>query len=314
MNACLRKWCTQSHTIESGKRVGFTLIELLVVIAIFAVLIGLLLPAVQKVRAAAARVQCSNNLKQLAIAVQIYHDTNNAFPVSAGPGYNFNSTSPNCWSWLVRILPFVEQQNLFQQLGFPTNTIVGAGFWVALPVNTFQCPADGTTDVPRTNEQNITGIAVGQTNYKGVCGDNWAWGNWANTIQMSGNSGLDNGNGIFFRTDYKRPLTMVSITDGTSNTFMIGEDVPQYNIHCDWPFFNHATGTCAIPLNYGIPPQTDPKGARDWHNVYSFRSRHTNGANFAYADGSVQFISQSIDMQVYMATATYQGGEPVQHP
>src|SRR5438270_3870640 len=98
-------------------RRGFTLIELLVVIAIIAILIGLLLPAVQKVRDAAARSSCQNNLKQLGIAVHAYHDSNRFFPTSAGAGYSYNATSPNCWSWMAHILPHVEQDSLYKGLG-----------------------------------------------------------------------------------------------------------------------------------------------------------------------------------------------------
>jgi prepilin-type N-terminal cleavage/methylation domain-containing protein/prepilin-type processing-associated H-X9-DG protein len=302
-----------------GKRSGFTLIELLVVIAIIAILIGLLLPAVQKVRAAAARVQCQNNLKQLAVAVHNYHDVNQRIPAN-GPQATFSMGGAN-WSWLALILPYVEQQNLYQRMNIPFSTLAvnNANGLLATPVKTFQCPADGTTNLPRTNTADIGG-KVGQTNYKGVCGDNWAWGNFPFTPPGGSSNGLDVGNGIFYRTDGKPgttghgPLPIVAIIDGTSNTFMIGEDVPLYNRWCAWPYNNAAVGTCAIPLNYGIPPRTNPGGASDWHNVYSFRSRHTNGANFAYADGSVQFITQSISRTVYMATATYQGGEAVQHP
>jgi prepilin-type processing-associated H-X9-DG protein len=225
------------------------------------------------------------------------------------------------WSWLALILPYVEQQNLFTQMNIPAATLAtdNANGLLATGIKTFQCPADGTTNLPRTNTSDIGGT-VGQTNYKGVCGDNWAWGKFPFTPPGGSNNGLDVGNGIFYRTDGvpgtsgHGPLPIVAISDGTSNTFMIGEDVPLYNRWCAWPYANAATGTCAIPLNYGIPPNTNPGGAGDWNNVYSFRSRHTNGANFAYADGSVQFITQSIDQTVYMATATYQGGEAVQHP
>jgi prepilin-type processing-associated H-X9-DG protein len=105
---------------------------------------------------------------------------------------------------------------------------------------------------------------------------------------------------------------MTSITDGTSNTYMVGEDIPSRNVHCDWPFFNHATGTCAIPLNWAMQPgQAGYNNPTDWPDVYSFRSNHTNGASFCMADGSVRFVSQSIDLATYRAFATYAGGEVV---
>jgi prepilin-type N-terminal cleavage/methylation domain-containing protein/prepilin-type processing-associated H-X9-DG protein len=302
------------------RRSAFTLIELLVVIAIIAILIGLLLPAVQKVREAAARMSCSSNMKQLGLAVHNYHDANNQLPTSAGPGYNYDPNSPNCWSWLARILPYIEQNALYQNCGIQNGaTIASAGAWAATSVKTFQCPSDVNLTQPRTDSDHIGSsfnyggppLPVGQTSYKGVCGYNWEWGNWQYYPNGNGN-GLDAGNGIFFRTDYTRPLTLVKITDGTSNTFMVGEDVPSLNVHCSWVFFNDGTGTCAVPLNYGISPNTDPNGPTDWPNVYSFRSRHTSGANFTFGDGSVRFITNSIATGTYQAMSTYAGGEVFQ--
>jgi prepilin-type N-terminal cleavage/methylation domain-containing protein/prepilin-type processing-associated H-X9-DG protein len=304
---------------RSGNRRGFTLIELLVVIAIIAVLIGLLLPAVQKVREAAARMSCGNNLKQLGIAVHSYHDAYGRFPYSAGPGCDFSSFAPNPWSWLARILPHIEQDNLYQQCGIATGTpLASAGSGPATQIKMFLCPSDPSSVQPRSDEANIGSnfnnsgappLLVGSTNYKGVSGNDWAWGTFQNYPNGIGN-GLDAGNGVFFRTDYTRRLTLVDITDGTSNTLMIGEDIPGMNVHCDWPFFNHAVGTCAIPLNSAmLPGQPGFGNPLDWPDVYSFRSRHPSGANFALADGSVRYVQQSISLTTYRAAASIAGGE-----
>jgi prepilin-type N-terminal cleavage/methylation domain-containing protein/prepilin-type processing-associated H-X9-DG protein len=300
---------------------GFTLIELLVVIAIIGILIALLLPAVQKIREAAARMQCSNNLKQIVLAAHNYHDANSKLPVNAGPGYNYNNDSVQDWSWLARLLPYIEQQPLYDQIGigtYPGPTLRQvADLGIASPVKIYLCPSDlAYNGQPRTDEANIGSsfssglvVAVGQTNYKGVCGNNWEWGTYQNYPNGNGN-GLDAGNGMSFRTDYTRPLRLTDVTDGLSNTFYVGEDIPAFNVHCDWVFFNHATGTCAIPPNYN----EGTAGATDWPNLYSFRSRHTAGLNFAFGDGHVQFISQSIDMPTYMALASINGGEVVSPP
>jgi prepilin-type N-terminal cleavage/methylation domain-containing protein/prepilin-type processing-associated H-X9-DG protein len=320
--------------VSLTRRSAFTLIELLVVIAIIAILIGLLLPAVQKVRDAAARMECSNNLKQLALAVHSFNDNNKFMPYNLSAnhrGYDINGRS---WSWISRILPYIEQDNLYKS-GFlnaphgpyPTNPTsappanipsfaqVPAVYAAQIPP--LLCPADASSLVARTDRANTGGYACGNTNYRGVSGNNWCWGSFTNTGHTGDCNGLDNGNGIFWRQDESRKLKLITITtaDGTSNTFMIGEDIPEKNTHCGWPNSNYANGTCSIPLNNAMQAgQPGYNAPWDWPNVYSFRSRHSGGANFALADGSVRFVSDSISITLYRALASWQGGEAVTVP
>jgi prepilin-type N-terminal cleavage/methylation domain-containing protein/prepilin-type processing-associated H-X9-DG protein len=319
------------------RRPAFTLIELLVVIAIIAILIGLLLPAVQKVREAAARMECGNHLKQWGLGVHAYHDVNKTLPrnghPNAGVGCCLSPTLGNVdrnkmWSWIARTLPFVEQNNL-HKLGDIDKNALYIGNNVLNPVvsETFPilfCPADAAGGkLVLTNRANFTGgHRVGLTNYRGVSGGNWGSGNYTNNVGGSyGNNGLDTGNGLFYRNDYrvqpKMTLAMITAADGTSNTFMIGEDIPDMNIHSSWPYANNANGTCGPPPNLGvglIQPAGVDVTAGNWPNVYGFRSRHSGGLQFCWADGHVVFISENISLAVYRALASWDGRESVQYP
>jgi len=306
------------------RRPAFTLVELLVVIAIIGILVALLLPAVQAAREAGRRSDCNNKLKQLALAVHNHHDTQRTLPRSMSPnnfGYDINGRS---WSWISKTLPYFEQQALYDRttvgtsnvLSFAAATMPDGSMACSKALPVLQCPSDPTWDIgTRTDRANTPGYVVGLTDYKGVCGSNWAWGSYTNTGPSGDNNGLDNGDGIFFRSDGagtipSKKQTFSIVTDGLSNTFMLGEDTPGRNQHCGWPMANYSTGTCSIPPNNGMKVgQPGYNNPGDWPNLYSFRSQHPGGLQFAMGDGSVQFVSDTIDINVYRALSTRGGNE-----
>src|SRR5262249_13541237 len=266
--------------LQRRLRSGFTLIELLVVITIIAVLIGLLLPAIQKVREAANRTSCTNNLKQIALAVHHYNLAANALPHDSlvtrdwgtpTDGQNWNGAN---WSWLARLLPYVEQDNLYRQGNIPVNRLTDSADVCAAKVKLYLCPSDiALGQGPRTDQWNLAPRPVGQTNYKGVIGSTWVYSDEArwNNQPPGQPDGLEYGNGLFYRNAHLKKRHLDDVTDGTSNTFMVGEDVPEKNKHCSWPYANGSTGTCSIGPNSRRLNGTeyDPN---DWPNVYSFRS------------------------------------------
>ena len=166
------------------RRFAFTLIELLVVIAIIAILIGLLVPAVQKVREAAARLQCQNNMKQIVLAAHSYHDAYKRFPGNSQDegGWDWNyQKNRRSWSWLARLLPYLEQGNLFKQANIDKNTLAQSLPWLATGLPVFFCPSDNAAELnPSNSRANLQGVPVATSNYKGVTGDCWCWGTYAN--------------------------------------------------------------------------------------------------------------------------------------
>jgi prepilin-type N-terminal cleavage/methylation domain-containing protein/prepilin-type processing-associated H-X9-DG protein len=302
-------------------RTAFTLIELLVVIAIIGILIGLLVPAVQKVREASNRMACANNMKQIVLASHCFHDTYSYFPTNSQNEGAWNwsfQKNAKSWSWLARLLPYLEQQNLLTQLNVDQDTLGQHTALLTIGLNVFYCPSDDARDRNPSDDRANLGKLSGDpwtyaatSNYKGVTGDCWCYGNYANQCSNTCN-GLNTGNGIFASRDDipTNKVDIASVTDGTSNTFLIGEDIPALNAHCTWPYANGSLGTCAIPPNHNVP-YGGSNIYLGWPDLYSFRSRHPGGLQFGFADGSVRFISDTIPLTVYRALASRNGGESV---
>ena len=315
-----------SSVARPRKRAAFTLVELLVVIAIIGVLVALLLPAVQAARESARRMSCGNNLKQLGIAVHNYHDTYNWLPISISPWQEGPRFTPqrNGKGWIVSVLPFMEQGTLysdFEQFGFRGDMFSGANGAGLMNTNcrnamktrlkVLRCPSDGKSDLTSRVQFQWSNIEVALTSYKGVIGD----------TRMGGTSSVHPGttpdchgnvdcNGIFYRNNYQDNLRLAVISDGTANTFMIGEDVPFYNNHSTAFYSNGDYCSCHGPPNY-MPKPANPDA---WWNAMTFRSLHPNSLQFCMADGSVHVVSQTISHTLYRQLCTKANGEQATLP
>jgi prepilin-type N-terminal cleavage/methylation domain-containing protein/prepilin-type processing-associated H-X9-DG protein len=304
-------------------RRAFTLIELLVVIAIIAVLIALLLPAVQAAREAARRSQCVNNLKQLGLACHNYVDINQVFPTQVGgylitgaPGWFDNSDYRT--SWMVQILPMMEQTPLFNAYNFAadraeyswTNTTV-----IATQINSFSCPsyAGPMVQQGQSDWNSYAGTEgpllklwfIAGTCYKGSLGDNTT-GPFPGSNSAYGDiSGTQpTATGMFWRA--RMVVTPAAVTDGLSGTMLAGEALPNTCNWNAWSESNSSVATTSIPFNQQVnTDRTLPQ------YCYGFRSQHPGGMNAAFADGSVRFLKASIAQTIYRAISTRAAGEVV---
>jgi prepilin-type N-terminal cleavage/methylation domain-containing protein len=266
---------------------GFTLIELLVVIAIIAILIGLLLPAVQKVRAAAARTQSQNNLKQIGLACHNYHDTMGTLPNNGGKGGDHGS-KVIYWCWAFKILPYIEQQNLYND--------VTRGVYLEVPIKTYLCPGRNHTPFS-TKGGNFPAINGPHTDYA----INW----------------------VTFPNSYtaQRSMSVISAGNGTSNTILVGEkamDPRLYsNTHSNsWDEVIYSggyggTGRGSSAVNHAgsfiIQDRIRDAYGENWGSPFN------GGCPFVLCDGSVRLINYSYsDSATFRAALNYMSGVPVE--
>jgi prepilin-type N-terminal cleavage/methylation domain-containing protein/prepilin-type processing-associated H-X9-DG protein len=309
------------------RRRAFTLIELLVVIAIIAVLIGLLLPAVQKVRAAAERTNCVNNLKQIGLALHSYQNENGLFPMGTTEHTPWPPRDPRQWlSWMARILPWIEQAPLYQNMEIAYQTQAPnydpfvnpphQGFSRVLTI--LRCPSDQRQYSAGTS----FGYTVAFTGYLGCNGQN-----------------VRSADGVLY---WNSKVRIGDIPDGTSNTFLVGERPPSFDLYFGWWYCGagqwdfsygpvHDTGSGDVTLGGAeINLRTSGHSAYDSCPVgpYTYKdgtilnpcdqfhwwSLHSGGANFLFADASCHFLSYSIGQPIVNAMSTRAGGEPVAQP
>jgi len=295
------------------RRRGFTLVELLTAVAIIGALMAIALPAVNIARESARRTQCTAKLSQLVLAIENHQSAHGVYPPGRFLGEFGSGPQSTAWSWMAMTLPYIEEQQLYDSGDIPFATLEESTA-TSVHVETFICPsAEGDYSNPTTTAGNVTAFPVGQTTYKGVSGANWgadrSLAQWTvktpfrNEGTNGSFDGLGDGDGNLWRSDISRRNSQRQVTDGTSKTFIVGEDLPRFNIWASWPYSNNAYGTCAIPPNH------IPNDIAWQYESYSFRSDHSGGLNFGFADGSVRFISDSIEANVYRAMATRSGSE-----
>ncbi len=300
--------------MRSYRRPAFTLVELLVVIAIIGILVGLLLPAVQAAREAARRMQCTNNLKQMSLAIHNYHDTFKKLPPGGiTPGTCCNTQS--YINWAIAILPYVEQANLLAQYDqnktneHPNNVAV-----VQQIVSLYSCPSDPFGTLLQRPASSATAIGnYRHGSYRGSSG----WISRANCYFDSDQwlaSGCPEAHkGMFFSVGRNlQGIGLGAISDGTSNTLAIGEYTTKTSTNRGtfwaYPYTSYAMSSMTLSSAQLIPDY-DRSCALGGICKRGFGSMHTGGLNFSLGDGSVRFISNNTDMQILCNAATIANGE-----
>jgi len=304
----------QQNAVQ-GRRSAFTLIELLVVIAIIAILIGLLVPAVQKVREAAARIQCGNNLKQLGLACHSFHDANKWLPPSR--------VRNDYLTWAVLLMPYIEQDNVYRQFDVSKPYAGQSPAATANHVNIYYCPSQRAPSVLSREAAN-DGPPGALADYAACGGNGNENGANATGVFVLGSSTISGG----IVTSWKGSVKFTTIPDGTSNTFLIGERIVRYST---WNGGGQGTGedrsvyTSTNANNYrryaGLSSNNelhilqifdpDPIWNAQVINNRSFGSRHTGVCQFVMCDGRVVTLANSISADILTRLSMRADGQPV---
>ena len=299
----------------NNRRNGFTLVELLVVIAIIGILIALLLPAVQAAREAARRMQCTNNLKQMGLAIHNYTNTHLVFPMGTNGQDADDDANKNAFphSLFCHILPFMEQQTLYDQLHFDEMSIDEPEEVLFAPITFFVCPSfpvEATMN-HATNSYQRGAIST----YQGIGG-----AYYDETNVTKSNYGSMPLNGIF---GWRTKRRMGDISDGLSNTLAVGEFtlLSENNSVLDSHFRPWVVGSYdgatdnygsysskVVRHRFGVTQNRDDSGNTPFNHL-PFVSPHSSVCNFAVADGSVHALNSEMDLSVYKGLATCNGGE-----
>lgn len=300
---------------NNRRRPAFTLVELLVVIAIIGVLVALLLPAVQAAREAARRAQCQNNMRQLALALINHHDVLGVFPEAAD---GFRENRPG---YLARLLPYIEGGNIESQINYSKlfNRDVNQPI-AQLKFTMFQCPSLVDDELIDLYWRRIDGIDYETSSYSAIAGAGRVLSLDSNGDPLSptSNCGRPGGDGIIFANSR---VSMRNITDGTSNTFAIGERNYELRAWMRGPVTGGACTSNTKTLRHPIVNNIDAYG--DWYvtdnsgrqsgtigfSNLPFGSNHPGGAHFVKADGSVEFYEEGANLCLLMNLSTIAGGE-----